>query len=80
MIKPAIEDLKEEFPSVRWVSVNTHNDPEEYATSYQVKVVPTIVMVTLDESGNPILTEKQSGTNIINYYRIIRNSIRQLSS
>ena len=69
-IKPSIDDLKEEFSGVEWVSVNTHDDKEEIAMKYDVKLVPTIVVV----SGFHI--EKHSGTNVAGYYRIIRNGIR----
>ena len=69
-IKPTIEDLKEEFNSVTWVSVNTHDDKEGYAEKYGVSVVPTIVVV----AGSSI--ERHSGTQIAGYYRIIRNGIR----
>uniref|UniRef100_A0A6C0EQ62 Thioredoxin domain-containing protein n=1 Tax=viral metagenome TaxID=1070528 RepID=A0A6C0EQ62_9ZZZZ len=69
-IKPSVDDLKEEFSQVTWVSVNTHDDNEGFATKYNVKVVPTIVVV----SGSNV--EKHSGTNIAGYYRIIRNGIR----
>ena len=69
-IKPTIEDLKEEFDSVTWISVNTHDDTNGYAEKYGVSVVPTIVVV----SGDSI--ERHSGTQIAGYYRIIRNGIR----
>ena len=69
-IKPSIEDLKEEFPDVQWVSVNTHADTEGYAEKYNVSVVPTIVVVSGD------FRESHSGTNIAGYYRILRNAIR----
>ena len=80
VIKPAIEDLKEEFPEVQWVTVNTQQDPRGYSEKYDVKFVPTIVVVTLNAEKNVVHTEKQSGTAIINYYRMIKNSIRLLSS
>jgi thioredoxin 1 len=70
VIKPSIDDLKEEFDSVNWVSVNMHDDKEDYSQKYNVSVVPTIVVV----SGDSI--ERHSGTNIAGYYRIIRNGIR----
>ena len=69
-IKPSMDDLKEEFSDVTWVSVNTHNDKEGYSQKYEVKVVPTMVVV----AGNSV--EKHVGTNISGYYRIIRNGIR----
>ena len=78
-IKPAIESLKEEFNQIKWISVNIQEDPLNLSKKYNVKFVPTIVVETLNEEHNPILVEKQSGTSMMNYYRIIRNSIRQLS-
>lgn len=69
-IKPTIEDLKEEFDGVTWVSVNTHDDKEGYAEKYGVSVVPTMVVV----AGSSI--ERHSGTAVSGYYRIIRNGIR----
>jgi thiol-disulfide isomerase/thioredoxin len=72
-IKPTIDDLKEEFDSVTWVSVNTHDDKEGYAEKYNVSVVPTIVVVCGD------FTERHSGTQIAGYYRILRSAIRQSS-
>jgi thiol-disulfide isomerase/thioredoxin len=76
VIKPAIEDLKEEFPQVVWVSVNIHNDKEALAEQYGVSVVPTIVLKSKDRNGNVLAIEKQSGTNMSGYYRIIRNALR----
>lgn len=69
-IKPMIEDLKEEFNKVVWVSVNTHEDPDNYAQKYSVSVVPTVVVVY--ES----FMEKHSGTQAAGYYRILRNVMR----
>jgi thiol-disulfide isomerase/thioredoxin len=75
-LKPAIEDLKEEFPDVQWLSVNTHNDKENFAQKYGVRVVPTIVFEARNLQGTVTLTEKHSGTNISGYYRVLRNAIR----
>lgn len=75
-IKPAVEDLKEEFSSISWLTVNTHEDTEGVCLKYSVAVVPTIVIEAKNASGQVISVEKQSGTNIAAYYRIIRNAIR----
>lgn len=69
-IKPSIDDLKEEFSNVTWVSVNTHDDKDGIAIKYDVKIVPTIVVV----SNSHI--ERHTGTSVAGYYRIIRNGIR----
>lgn len=75
-IKPAIEDLKEEFPNVQWVSINTHDDPQDTAKRFGVQVVPTIVVLVSDSTGKAVYSEKQSGTNMANYYRILRGSLK----
>lgn len=67
-LKPVVEDLKEEFPDFKWISVNIQNDPEELAKKYGVTVVPTIVV----DSAKGI--EKHSGTVAMGYYRILRNA------
>jgi len=76
VIKPAIEDLKEEFPQVVWVSVNTHDDKEMLSNRYDVSVVPTIVVESKDASGAVINLDKQVGTTMGAYYRIIRSALR----
>jgi thioredoxin-like negative regulator of GroEL len=79
-IKPAIDDIQEEFSSkIQWISVNTHDDPNNYALKMGVTVVPTMVVVTTNSDGMPILTDKHSGTVIMGYYRIIRRAIQALS-
>lgn len=76
VIKPAIEDLKEEFSNVTWVSVNTHDDPEDYSKLFGITIVPTIVVLAGDHSGNTLSTDKHSGTTMMGYYRILRNAIK----
>lgn len=75
VIKPAIEDLKEEFPNVQWISVNTHADATNYSGVMSVSVVPTIVVVTTDPNGN-VSTDRHSGTSMMGYYRILRSAIK----
>ena len=79
VIKPAIEDLQEEFPNVDWTTVNTHDDPDGLATAFGVSVVPTIVVVTRGHGGART-TDKHSGTNMAGYYRILRNAQRAITS
>lgn len=70
VIKPAVEDLKEEFDAVRWVSVNTHDDREGLASKYGVTVVPTIVVTKNDKEVG-----RHSGTTMITYYSILRKAL-----
>jgi thioredoxin 1 len=69
VIKPAIEDIKEEFSEIPWVSVNTHDDPNGFARRFSVNVVPTMVV-----TKNDMEVGRHSGTNIILYYTLIRKA------
>ena len=80
VIKPAIEDLKEEFSQVRWESINTQNDPAGLSHTMNVQVVPTIVVIAYNSAGQQVYIDKQSGTAMANYYLIIRSAIRAISS
>ena len=68
-IKPAIEDLKEEFDDVKWIAVNTHADPNGFAEKMKVSVVPTIVFFK-----NGVEVGRHSGTNMIVYYTLLRKA------
>ena len=70
VIKPAIEDLKEEFSQATWISVNTHQDTEGYAAKYKVSVVPTMIVL---KQGIEI--GRHSGSSIGIYYTIIRKAL-----
>jgi thioredoxin 1 len=75
-IKPVIENLKEEFSQLTWVSVNTHDDKQDYKTMFGVQVVPTIVVAVFKEDGSLMASEKHSGTTAAGYYRILRNGLK----
>jgi thiol-disulfide isomerase/thioredoxin len=75
-IKPAVNDLQEEFPNINWLSINTHSDDAGISRTYGVTVVPTIVIEAKDLDGKVVSVEKHAGTGIAGYYRIIRNAIR----
>jgi len=69
VIKPAIEDLKEEFPDVKWTSVNTHVDMHGLGKKMGIQVVPTIVVF---KDGAEV--GRHSGANMIVYYTLIRKA------
>ena len=73
VIKPAVEDLKEEFSQINWISVNIQDDPNNYMREFSVKVVPTIVVLVRNAEGDITYVGKESGTNMANYYRLLRN-------
>jgi thiol-disulfide isomerase/thioredoxin len=83
VIKPSIEALKEDFEGVTWVTVNTQNDPNNFTAQLGVKVVPTIVVVPRDASGNvinPTNLPRYSGTDMAAYYRILKAGVKSISS
>lgn len=71
VIKPAIEDIKEEFEGkIDWISVNTKDDPNGYAQKFIVSVVPTIIVF----KGNTEIG-RYSGTQISIIYQLIRKGL-----
>jgi len=79
VIKPALQLLCTEFPEVKWVSVDTHQDVAGYAAQLKVQVVPTVVVVVTRADGSLIGTERHSGTQMIGYHRILRNAMRAIT-
>jgi len=79
VIKPAMNELRTEFPKATWVSVNTREDVNGFTGRFGVNVVPTVVVTSSDAKGNIKTTEKHSGTQMIGYHRIIRNAMRSAS-
>jgi thioredoxin-like negative regulator of GroEL len=69
-IKPAIEQMKEDFPSVTWEAVNTHDDTKGIARTMGVQAVPTVVLYK-----NGVEVARHSGTTIITYYSILRKAL-----
>ena len=71
VIKPAIEDIKEEFEGkIDWNSINIKDDPKGYGQRFQISVVPTIVVF----KGNTEIG-RYSGTQIAIIYQLIRKGI-----
>jgi len=72
------KDLQEEFEVTNWVSVNTHDDKDGFTQKFGVTMVPTLAVVSKDKEGNLLKVEKQSGTNVANYYKIISNAMKSI--
>jgi thioredoxin 1 len=72
VIKPALDDLKEEFVDQiqEWVSINIKDDPKGVARMYQVAVVPTLVFLK-----NNVEVGRHSGTQMAIYYSLLRKAI-----
>ena len=69
-IKDYIEDLKDVFSQVKWVSVNIQNDPNDYMEKFNVKVVPTMVVV--GKNG----VHRHSGTSLGLYRSMLDNAVK----
>jgi thiol-disulfide isomerase/thioredoxin len=79
VIGPALEDLKEEFQDVEWRSVNIQQDFDSLAIKFNVKFVPTMVVLRYDSHGVLLFQESHTGTSISGYYRILKNAQRIMS-
>jgi|694.fasta_scaffold00564_61 thioredoxin 1 len=71
VMKPALQELKQDFDSLHWVDVNTKADPQNIAGRYGITHVPSMVVV---RDGN--LIGKVTGTGMAEYYRILRQATR----
>lgn len=69
-IKPALEQMKEDFPAVAWQSINTQEDPTGMARALRVQAVPTVVV-----AKNGVEIGRHSGTNVIMYYSLLRKAL-----
>ena len=69
-IKPAIEQMKEDFPQITWDPINTHDDPRGVAPTMRVQAVPTVVVLK-----NGVEVGRHSGTNVIMYYSLLRRAL-----
>jgi len=70
-IKPALEDLKEEFAGqIEWISIDIHNDPKGAGAALRITVVPTIVVMR-----DGVETGRQSGTQVNIFYSLIQKAL-----
>lgn len=67
-LKPVIADLKEEFSTLTWTSINILNDPEGITQKYGITKIPAIVVV----SAKGI--DRHAGMDAAGYYRILKHA------
>jgi len=65
-LKPVFQDLKDDFPSVNWVSVDINNDPSKLRGKFGITQVPSLVCVLMDGS-----VHKHSGGDAIGYFKLM---------
>lgn len=78
-IRPAVEQLKQDFTEVKWEHVNTHDDKKGLAVVYNVKIVPTIIVEVRDNKGKVLGGQRATGTDMMAYHRMIRGAIKAVS-
>jgi thiol-disulfide isomerase/thioredoxin len=66
-LKPVFQDLKEDYPKLKWISVDIKNDPNNYHKQFSVTQVPTLVCVSSDGT-----ITKHSGSDAIGYFKLVR--------
>jgi hypothetical protein len=64
-MKPAFEELKEDFSDFNWVSVNIKDDPAGYTQKFGVTTIPAIGVETTDG------VKLYSGTDIMMFYKFM---------
>jgi thioredoxin 2 len=69
-IKKSIAELPPDFPTIRFIGVNTHNDPQGISAQLRVSAVPTMVVVK-----NGVEIARYSGVIIEGYYKMLRNAL-----
>jgi len=76
LLHPMFAVMAEDYAdSVKWVSVNTHDDTQNLKGKYAVTVVPTLVVVVRDDAGNDLWVYRHSGRNVPTYYSILKDGI-----
>ncbi len=78
-IKLHMSILREEYEDVEgipWEVVNVDTDTRGLAAQFNVTSVPSMVVVVRNKHDGNIHMPRYAGTNIAEYIRIIRESIR----
>jgi hypothetical protein len=62
--------MKEDFPAIKWETVNTHDDDKGIARMMRVLVVPTVVVYK-----DGVEFGRHAGTNVIMYFSLLRKAL-----
>jgi thiol-disulfide isomerase/thioredoxin len=66
-VKPVVAELREDNTQITWVEVNTAADPSNFATTYKVTHVPTMVAI---KNGTEV--GRHSGTQMMGYFALTK--------
>lgn len=69
VLKPTMDDLKEEFSDYQWVDVDIHDDPHGITRRLGVMVVPTVVVM---KDGREV--GRHMGTDAPGYFRLMKKA------
>jgi thiol-disulfide isomerase/thioredoxin len=67
-LKPVFDDLKEEFNTINWSSINIREDPGQLTQLYNIKQVPSMVVISKDG-----IAKTYTGRDVATYYRLVRS-------
>lgn len=69
IVKPVIDELKEDYAQYNWVEVDIHDDPQGITRKLGVMVVPTVVVL---KDGKEV--GRHMGTDAAGYFRLIKKA------
>lgn len=69
IIKPALEELKEDYPQYTWTEVDIHEDTQGLTRRWGVMVVPTVLIV---KDGKEV--GRHMGTDLGGYFRLMKKA------
>jgi thiol-disulfide isomerase/thioredoxin len=69
IIKPALEELKEDYPQYTWQEVDIHDDPHGLTRKLNVMAVPTVVVL---KDGKEV--GRHMGTDMTGYFRLMKKA------
>lgn len=67
VIKPIIEDMKEDNVDFLWNFVDTSNDPNGIASRFTIQYVPTMIVTYNDKEIG-----RYTGSQAIGYYNLLK--------
>jgi thiol-disulfide isomerase/thioredoxin len=70
-IKKSIAELPPDFPAIRFIGVNTHDDPQRISVQLKVSAVPTMVVLK-----NSVEFSRFSGIDISGYYKMLLAALK----
>jgi hypothetical protein len=75
-LKPSMLEMKEEFQTIEWVSVDVRNTKTDLIQRYGVGPIPCLVVVVKNDTGKDIYSEKCTDRkSIAPYFKVMLNAV-----